>query len=210
MKTKVAIFSALAAFLLSSCMVAVNNPDQSSSDDSHAPAHQQFTRATSACFPFQDNSNWWHYTEAGGNTTTIHVTDTISDNNILYHKVSFRENRVDTTDDWFKKTTGGIYFSRSLISGYTLFIPAKIDSMHGTFESGSSTVTYSYYDSLSIDGVLFYGVLHAEYSFPLLHGFDEITFADSIGIIRLIDHTGRWPISYTIDSCSVSGTVKRF
>jgi hypothetical protein len=57
---------------------------------------------------------------------------------------------------------------------------------------------------------MLYHVLDARYNMPILHGFDEITFADSIGIVRLIDHTGRWPINYLIDSCSVSGVVSRF
>jgi hypothetical protein len=213
MKTVSFLPALIAGLLVSSCMVAVNGPDTrspGSRDTSTPPEHQIFTRATVACFPFQDNSNWWHYTETGNNTTTIHVTDTISDNGIMYYRVSFRENRVDTTDDWFQQSRNGIYFGSSLVGSYSMFLPAKIDSAKGSFISAGLTVRYAYYDSLVISGILFHGVLDARYSNPLLHGFDEITFANSIGIIQLIDHTGRWPIVYTIDSCSVSGMMKRF
>jgi hypothetical protein len=167
-------------------------------------------RNTASCFPFTDNSNWWRYTEAGGNTVSIMVIDTISDDNIRYYRVSFRENRVDTTNDWFQQSSAGIFFSASLIGNYRLFLPAAIDSVSGTFTSGGATVRYSYFDSLSVNGINFNRVVKLSYSLPLLHGFSEIVFADSIGIVRLTDHTGRWPISYTIDSCSVSGIVRKF
>jgi hypothetical protein len=208
MKIAMQLSTVTVVLLWCSCMVAVNKPDDP--PDSDHSAHPVFTRTTSTCFPFQDNSNWWQYAEAGGNNAAIYVTDTISDDDVLYYRVSFMENRVDTTNDWFLRSNSGIYFGQSLTGNYNLFLPAKIDSAAGSFSSAGSTVSYRYYDSLSIDGVLFHRVLHACYSMPVLHGFDEITFVDSIGIVQLIDYNGRWPITYTIDSCSVSGVIRRF
>ena len=138
------------------------------------------------------------------------MTDTISDNKTLYFKVSFKENRVDTTDDWFKRTAGGIMFGPSLVGTYDMFLPAEIDSVKGHFASGASSVDYTFHDSLHIGAAVFRKVLVLDYDMPILHGFTEIAFADSVGIIELNDSHERWPIDYTIDSCSVSGNVKRY
>jgi hypothetical protein len=53
-------------------------------------------------------------------------------------------------------------------------------------------------------------VLHLHYSRPIIHGFDDIVLADSIGIVKLVDNGGRWPINYAIDSCSVGGVSRKF
>jgi hypothetical protein len=168
------------------------------------------SRSTITYFPFQDNSNRWYYTESGGNTVAIFVTDTISDEGILYYRISFREARVDTTDDWFKQSLSGIQFAQSLIGSYSLFLPSKIDSASGSFISAASSVRYSYYDSLTMRGTVFHKVLKFQYDRPILHGFDEITFADSIGIVELTDFNARWPVTYEIDSCCIFGIVRRF
>jgi|WetSurMetagenome_2_1015567.scaffolds.fasta_scaffold86248_2 hypothetical protein len=206
-------FASLAVLtLLCSCSVMVNGPDGSNTipDQNQNDRPKPVTRKTSGCFPFEDNSNRWYYTESGGNRVNILVTDTISDDGITYFRVSFREERVDTTDDWFKQSASGIYFSSALIGNYDLFLPAKIDSAHGGYLSGPSRASYTYHDSLALGGTIFHGVLSLEYNVPLLHGFTTIVFADSIGIVQLIDETGRWPIIYRIDSCSVSGVVRKF
>jgi hypothetical protein len=213
MKIPLYLTSLAIAGLICSCMVAVNGPDGNTTipddrdpDDRTVPV----TRKTAGCFPFEDNTNRWYYTESGGNRVNILVTDTISDDGTTYFRVSFREERVDTTDDWFKRSANGIYFASALIGNYSLFLPAKIDSARGGYLSGPSRASYTYHDSLSVGGTLFHGVLSLEYNVPLLHGFTTIVFADSIGIVQLIDESGRWPITYRIDSCSVSGTVRRF
>jgi hypothetical protein len=201
------------AGLICSCMVAVNEPDGGSTipdDRRHNDTIVPVTRKTAGCFPFEDNTNRWYYTESGGNRVNILVTDTISDDGITYFRVSFREEQVDTTDDWFKRSASGIYFSSALIGNYSLFLPAKIDSAHGGYLSGPSRASYTYHDSLTLGGTVFHGVLSLEYNVPLLHGFTTIVFADSIGIVQLIDESGRWPITYRIDSCSVSGETKIF
>jgi hypothetical protein len=200
-------FSVIAMIsLFCSCALVVNGPPDNENHDTN----KKFTRATASCFPIENNTNAWYYTEAGGNTVEILVTDTISDDGVLYYRVSFRERQVDTTDDWFKRSASGTYFAQSLTGPYNLFLPSKIDSMQGSFISSTTTADYTYYDSLVINGTVFRRVLDIEYSPPLLHGFDEIVFADSVGIVRLKDDHGRWPISYEIDSCSVFGAMKRF
>jgi hypothetical protein len=49
-----------------------------------------------------------------------------------------------------------------------------------------------------------------EYDSPLLHGLDEITMADSIGIVEMKDRNSRWPVTYFLDSCFVDGTNRKF
>ncbi len=174
------------------------------------PVNQRVVRSIVGFFPFEDNANKWNFTEAGGNTVVILVTDTISDDGNMYFRVSFRENRVDTTDDWFLKSPAGIYFGQSLTGEYDLFLPAKVDSACGRFKSAGSTVEYTFSDSLLINGFMFHRVLHLRYNIPIIHGFDEVTLADSIGIVELVDHNGRWPIVYAIDSCRIGGSSKLF
>jgi hypothetical protein len=206
-------FATLAILILfCSCSVVVTGPEGSDTtpDPDRKDRPKPVTRKTSGCFPFEDNTNRWYYTESGGNRVNILVTDTISDDGITYFRVSFREERVDTTDDWFKRSASGIYFAQALIGNYDLFLPAKIDSARGGFISGASRVAYTFSDSLNIGGTPFRSVITLDYSAPILHGFTTIVFADSIGIVQLIDETGRWPITYRIDSCSVSGTVRKF
>jgi hypothetical protein len=207
----------LALSLMCFCTFLMDGPTQPATNDHYSgnkPSdpvpHQQFSKKIGGFFPFEDNSNRWNYTESGGNTVVILVTDTISDDGITYFRVSFRENRVDTTDDWFMRSVTGVYFGQSLTGKYGLFLPARLDSVSGTFESSGSTVVFDYYDSLSVNGVRYKNVVHLKYNNPIIHGFDEITLADSIGIVELVDHTGRWPINYAIDSCRVGGNSRSF
>jgi len=195
------------------CTVMVDPANPSSTPTTEKQNEQQnrkISRTLTGYFPFQDNSNAWWYSESGGNTVRILVTDTISDDGIVYFRVSFRENRVDTTDDWFKQSAGGIYFGEALAGEYDLFLPATIDSISGGFTSGANNAAYAYHDSLTVNYFMHRHVLCLKYTAPLIHGFDEITLADSIGIVELIDHHGRWPISYHIDSCRISGTMSEF
>jgi hypothetical protein len=57
---------------------------------------------------------------------------------------------------------------------------------------------------------MFHNVLQLHYSNPIIHGFDDVTLVDLIGIVQLVDNTGRWPISYAIDSCRVGGNLRKF
>jgi len=207
----------LLPMVLCSCGVWVNAPTQPESSPtpyaSPTPTPSPSSRVSLAAdmlFPFEDNTNWWRYTESGGNRVSIEVTDTISDENVLYYRVSFKENRVDTTDDWFKRVSHQIMFAPSLIGSYSLFLPARIDSAKGSFISATGSVNYTYYDTLSAGGTLFRHVLVLDYATPILHGFNEIAFADSVGIVRLTDSHGRWPVEYAIDSCSVFGEVAHY
>ncbi len=204
--------------MFSSCSVWIDAPANTNTNPDTTGTHSGNNNSTGGkiifktdgLFPFEDNANWWHYTESGGNTVFIEVTDTISDDRILYFKVSFKENRVDTTDDWFKRAASGIMFGPSLAGLYDLFLPSEIDSIKGHFNSGSSSVDYTYRDSVVIGTSVFRHVLVLDYDMPILHGFTEIAFADSVGIIELKDSNERWPINYTIDSCGLSGVVKRY
>lgn len=189
-------------------MDPVSSPSKEKTNEQ--PPIQKVSHALGGFFPFEDNSNAWWYTESGGNTVHILVTDTISDDGVVYFRVSFRENRVDTTDDWFKRSLGGIYFGQSLAGDYDLFLPVKIDSVKGSFVSGAASADYVFFDSLSVNGAMLRNVLQLNYTRPLIHGFDELTLSDSLGIVELIDHSGRWPVSYEIDSCSIGGIRRKY
>jgi hypothetical protein len=217
MKKNAVILASGILLLMNSCAFLVNAPhgrdstiDTTGTTTKPPVTVPKISLSTRMYFPFEDNANWWRYTEASGNNVMIDVIDTISDNNTLYYKVSFKENRVDTTDDWFKRSSSGIMFGPSLVSIADMFLPATLDSVKGSFTSGASRVSYSVNDTMTVGGALFHKVLLLNYNSPVLHGFTEIAFADSVGIVQFKDSHERWPIVYAIDSCSVSGNVKVF
>jgi len=124
--------------------------------------------------------------------------------------VAFAEQQIDTTEDWFRSTGGGLEFSASLQGTYRLFLPSPITSGSGSFTSGSSTVDYEYYSTAVLGGAAYRRVVRCDYSSSLLHGFDTSYFADSTGIVSLIDEGGRFPVEYLLDSCSIDGELIRF
>ena len=190
----------VSAGLLVSCNVPTSPPNDET----------PFSFNTIRLFPFQNINNWWHYTEKNGNVLSISVIDTISDNNITYYKVSFKENNRDTTDDWFRSSADGIQYNTHLIGTYETFLPAQFQGKTGTFKSATDAVSYMYHDSSLINGKLFTQVIACKYPATMLHGFDEIDFADSIGIVGMIDTTGRFPTVYALDSASIDGVLRRF
>ena len=202
--------AALALCAFTSCEVMVNSNYDPDDNKRTTEEPQRISYKTRALFPFQNNSNWWMYSEPGGNSLRIAVTDTISDDNILYYRVSFQELRVDTTDDWFQQTSHGTLFGPSLIGSYHRFLPPLINAATDTFTSNGSTVTYRWHESFTCGAGTFRNGVTLEYSSPIIHGFDEITLADSVGIVQLTDFDGRWTVEYTIDSCSIDETVYHF
>jgi hypothetical protein len=191
-----------------SCSVMVNSSgyeEEEEETQSEQPARISFS--TGSLFPFRNNSNWWVFSEPGGNSLRIAVTDTISDDNVLYYRVSFQEHRVDTTDDWFKKSSSGILFGPSLTGEYYRFLPPRINAVHDTFTSNGSTVEYTYHESFRCDGHSWQNAVVLRYSTPIIHGFDEIILADSIGIVHLTDYDARWTVEYALDSCSIDGAI---
>jgi hypothetical protein len=187
------------------CAVVFNDDENDFPD-----VDTDYSIKTSLFFPFENNTNWWNFSESTGNQLKINVTDTISDDDIMYYRISFMENRVDTTDDWFKQLSNGIMFGTSLSGIFNQFLPSTVYSNGGSFTCGTNQVKYTFKDSLRINGIVYKKVLDLKYTVPIVHGFDEIFVAESIGIIMLKDIDGRWPVDYSLDSCSVNGMVRRF
>jgi hypothetical protein len=166
--------------------------------------------ASSSVFPYENTGNWWWYTAGNGNRLFISVQATITDGPDTYYKVVFAEQNIDTTEDWFRNTSAGIEFNSSLQGEYSVFLPSSFGTTSGTFSCGGSTVSYSYQSSMNIGNKSVNDVIECRYSWSVLHGFDKIAFADSLGIVSLIDEGGRFDVQYLIDSCSVNGVVKLF
>ncbi len=171
---------------------------------------ESISLSSQVVFPFEDFSNWWMYTEEGGNSLKIEVVDTISDDGNLYYKISFMEESKDTTSDWFRRNSEGIYYSKSIGMGYEMFLPLNFTKTSGTYLSGTQDVYYSFMDSMDIGGTVHDSILKLSYSEGFLHGFDEIILASDLGIVSMTDSSGRIPFEYRLDSCSVSGEVKRY
>lgn len=210
------LFAAAAVVFTASCAVSVNDPDYTNRPGSNRTPNNsttlpnKFSFNTATLFPFENSSNWWDYSEPGGNRLRIAVTDTISDDDVTYYRVSFMEHRVDTTDDWFQQSSNGVLFGTSLTGTYTLFLPARLSSPEDTFSSRSQSVSWHYEKTTDLHGTAIANSVTLKYTTPVIHGFDEIVLADSLGIIKLIDYDGRWKIDYTLDSCSIDDRVTVF
>ena len=163
-------------------------------------------------FPFAGSMNRWYYSDADGNTFVIAIVDTISDDRELFYKVSFTEEKLASTQsDWFVFRNGEIRYSTSLrAAAYPLFVPSRFSGESGTFSSDSQHVSFVNKDSLIIGAHRFGSGVELSYARPLVHGFDIIRFADTVGIVSLTDNTGRWPIEYVLDSARIAGKVERF
>jgi hypothetical protein len=163
---------------------------------------------TLGLFPFASITNKWWYTEGGGNRLFIEVLDTITDNNTMYFKVFFGEQHRDTTTDWFRRSAVGTEYSPALTGQFDLFLPASFGQRSGSFSTAmSGTITYTYQDSVLANGKYIKKVMQLQYPKRTLHGFDELDFADSLGIISLIDRSGRFPVVYMLDSAYVNDRI---
>jgi len=209
MKKLLLITGAFVLLVNVNCALMINDPDNVG-DTSTVNTNRSYSINTEAYFPFENNTNWWKFTEASGNPCAIKIVDTISDDNITYYRVSFMENRVDTTDDWFKRSSGDILFGASLTGTYNRFLPSRIESRGGKYICGSNVINYEYFDSAVISGLTFKKVISLQYTTPVIHGFEKIMFAEKIGVIMMQDLDGRWPVSYVLDSTSISGIISRF
>jgi len=162
-------------------------------------------------FCFENEKNWWEYSDENGNRFSIKVIDTISDNNSLYYKVAFEEHKLKVSqDDWFVREKGQIRFNENLRGTFSLFLPAEFHYQSGEFISSGNTIDYSIYQSITIHDTTVKKVALLEYEQAILHGFDKIYFANNIGIVKMIDDDGRWPIRYSLDSCRIEGEIYRF
>jgi hypothetical protein len=183
-------------------------PDTNPVDNSGT--HHQPQTINLDLFPFEDQTNWWKYSDGQNHLVTITVVDTISADTELFYKVRFEESGKDTTLDWFVKTPNGIEFGSSIRAAFSLFLPKTLTKPSGTFTSSTGEVAYDYDSIETVTGKAFHDAVTLNYTTPVLHGFNRILFADSIGLISLIDSTGRFPTVYTIDSCSIGGTIRHF
>jgi hypothetical protein len=209
MKKQLLIIGTFVVLVTMNCAMMINDPDIGG-DSSTVHTTRSYSINTESYFPFENNTNWWKFSESSGNPCAIKIIDTISDDNITFYRVSFMENRVDTTDDWFKRSSGDILFGASLTGAYDRFLPSRIESRGGRYTCGTNEINYEYFDSAVINGLTFKKVISLQYTTPVIHGFDKIMFADKIGVIMMQDLDGRWPVSYLLDSCSIAGIVSRF
>lgn len=151
-------------------------------------------------FPFTAAGRVWDYTDEDGNDFVITVRDTISDEGDLYYKVEFKEVKLNMIQsDWFINDGTGIRYSERLQGAFQLFLPKRFLRQGGYFESNCQNIHYKIFSSITLAGKTYKDVLKLSYSQAVLHGFDEIYFADNIGIIQMIDYDGRWPVYYSLD-----------
>jgi hypothetical protein len=205
------------ALLLSGChhfpSPTAHDDDDDDKDvvDNQPDKSRDITITYQDLFPFENSRNWWSYSDEDGNQFSIDVIDTISDEDEIYYKVAFTEEKLNfVQDDWFRKEPPAVSFSEHLVGEYLEFLPGSFNSKGGSFSCGSASVSYTLLDSLEAGDKIYTQVVELEYSREILHGFDRIYFANSIGIVRMVDEDGRWPIDYTLDSARVGKTVHVF
>ena len=165
---------------------------------------------TATLFPFQGSGNWWKYSDTSGHTLSDSVVLTFTDNATTYFKMVVNEKGIDTSDNWLRRSSVGTEYSTSIAGPYSILLPPSFDSKQGSFTSSSgNTVTYSYSDSMLVKGKYRNRVMALTFPQRNIHGFDEIDFADSLGIIRFVDNSGRFPVIYSLDSAKINGVIRR-
>lgn len=161
-------------------------------------------------FPFQNSTNWWRYSTTDGHILSISVLGDITDGQTTYFKVSFAEKDKDTTDNWFRRSSSGTEYSDSLAGNFSIFMPPTFPSKVGTFAlSSKGMVSYAYSDSLLVKAKYRKKVMKLVFPNGDIRGFDEIDFADALGIVRMIDNSGHFPVVYALDSARVNGIIYR-
>lgn len=169
-------------------------------DDNDVVNPVETTIRYSNIFPFAEAGRVWEYRDEDGNDFKISVVDTISDDEDLYYKVEFREVKLEMVqDDWFVKENGTIKYNDGLQGTFDQFLPSSFKRSGGSFSCGYENINYEILDSMTIGNNTYTDVLKLIYNTAVLHGFDEIYFADNIGIIRMIDEDGRWPVDYMLN-----------
>lgn len=154
-------------------------------------------------FPCDHEGGYWRYYADNGNLLDIRVVDAITDEEYTYYKVVFSEENMDTTHDWFLQGPSGVEFSSALQGDYSLFLKSPIRSKNGAFSSGGCSVSYIYYPAVTVGNVTYDDVVKCSYTDPILHGFDEIYFAEGVGIVALVDRGGRFDTEYALQSYDI-------
>ena len=150
-------------------------------------------------FPLAESGKSWEYFDEDGNKFEINVIDTIYDESNLYHKVEFKEMKLAMVqNDWFIKEVDGIKYNNELKGIFNMFLPSTLYRNGGFFNCDTINIQYDILPSLIVGDTVFTDVLKLSYATAVLHGFDEIYFADNVGIIRMVDFDGRWPVDYKI------------
>jgi len=175
------------------------------------PYRQEDDVTYDSLFLFESSDNWWEYSDIDGNRFSIRVIDTISDNSDLYYKVSFTEHHINASqDDWFVREGSVVAFNESLQGEFATFLPSTFAADNGSFFCGSDEIRYQLHQTVSLGDTSVSNAVQLEYECAVLHGFDRIHFSNGLGIVSMIDLDGRWPIEYTLDSCSINGTIRVF
>lgn len=196
---------ALAVMLIAGCDKGIGTSDCCEPDPTY---HDGFTFSSAGLLPFQNKTNWWKYSATGGHSFSISVLDTITDNHVTYSKVSFGEKDKDTMDNWFRRSSLGTEHSLSLRGSYSVFLPDTFISRGGTFmPTKGSIVSYAYLDSSKVNGTFRKKVMKLNFSIGIFAGFDEIDLAEGLGIIRMVDTSGRFPLTYSMDSARINGVI---
>ncbi len=159
-------------------------------------------------FPIETIENRWHYSDKNGNKLSIRVIDTITDDGDRLFKTQFYEEVVKSTKSyWFLLNNSEVMYSNSLRDEYTKLLPKSYKDDEGSFWVSGSKVKYELHNSYSTSKSQYSDVVELDYSDVTLDGFSKIVFADDYGPIRLVDNSGRWTITYDLDSAYVEGRV---
>lgn len=157
-------------------------------------------------FPLSTKGDCWFFSDSSSNTFSIEVSEAVTDNNERYHNVRFTESKMNSSQThWLYSKNDTIYYAPKLQGSYAAFLPLKFNRMSSTFKSGSNKITYTRIKGYVVGKSTYAEAVSLKYETAILNGFTELVFVDGIGPIRCIDHRGRWPIIYNLDSAKISG-----
>ncbi len=164
-------------------------------------------------FPFTEQGNWWMLTDEHGKLVKVEVTNKITSNQKVFFQIRYQEG-TDTIDNWFKKTSDGVFFCDSIDGDFLKLFPGVCSSKGGRFFSNKRWVSYDYAIAIVYHQKVFDNVFDFKYpGAGLFKGFEEISAAENIGIVRLYDihdPVNNRYFEYVLDSASIGGMIHRF
>ncbi len=159
-------------------------------------------------FPIHSVTNRWHFSDHSGNELTLRVSDSVKDGGDYYYKITIDETlATEQASYWILQGADEFLLGNSLRGAFHALLPKRLKSSGGNFTNAGHDVTYEIYQNYCITHSNMKDVVELNYSGTVLGGFTRIAFANSVGPIRFVDDSGRWPVEYDLDSAYIDGVT---
>ncbi len=159
-------------------------------------------------FPIQSIENRWYFSDELGNEFAIRVVDTVIDGGDRYYKILIDEALAkQELQYWILRKSDEFLLGTSLRGSFHALLPKRFKRDGGSFSHAGHDVSYGIHNFYSISNGGMEDVVELNFSNTVFNGFSRIVFANTIGPIRFVDDSGRWPVEYDLDSAYVNGNT---